>query len=578
MAHEISHQWFGNLVTMKWWDFLYLNEGFATFMQYLCVNALYPEFEVFNEFSTETFVPALGMDALEHSHPVEVPLKDASEISQVFDKITYCKGASVIYMLHQYIGPENFRNGIRDYIQNFSYGNADTDDLWQFMTKASGVDVGTMMNSWIREMGFPVVRVSTLPASNLSGKLTLQLTQQRFCGGNDKNPKSQGMLWSIPVQGIYMKDGVALEHFEVLFDKKSTTIELDGVYLNDPSCWIKLNPKLTGFYRVHYSDDLFQNLFHNLSSAHLTSVDRMGLFDDQVAMVQTDSGSTVRLLKMAKHFSEYERSYTVWRAVIGILHLIRSLTWDIEDVADYIDSFCQRILKPFLDELGYRSHPNETLNDRQCRSSLFGYLASLKDAQVQQAAKEMFKHHIDGSQPIEASMRDAVFKAVMTNGNRQTFNQMKSLYRNAELAEEKNRILHAMGYCHDPNIVETVLEFAVSMEVPPQDSVVTISSVASNRYGYKQAWSFFAHNLEKICRRYAGGLFLMARIVKAVTENFSDMESWKEISDTFAQNADKFVGAETAVDQACERVRLNSAWRTKDIENLRRFLQSDEVM
>ena len=125
------------------------------------------------------------MDASEHSHPVEVPLKDPSEISQVFDKITYCKGASVIYMLHQFIGPDHFRNGIRDYIQNFSYGNADTEDLWQCMTKASGIEVGNLMNSWIREMGFPVIKISALrgPEEDINnGKVILKLSQQRFSG------------------------------------------------------------------------------------------------------------------------------------------------------------------------------------------------------------------------------------------------------------------------------------------------------------------------------------------------------------------------------------------------------------
>lgn len=273
IAHEISHQWFGNLVTMKWWDFLYLNEGFATFMQYLCINALFPEFDVFNEFSTETFVPALGMDALKHSHPVEVPLKNPSEISQVFDKITYCKGASVIYMLHEYIGPEKFRAGIRDYIQNFSYGNADTEDLWHFLSKSAGIDVATLMNTWIKEMGFPVVAVSTTLSP--SGEVALKLSQHRFT--SESNGKSSPpMLWSIPVQGIYMKNGISLEHFEVLFDKKSITIELEGIDLKDLNCFVKLNPRLTGFYRVHYSENLFHNLFHNLSSTHLTSVDRMG--------------------------------------------------------------------------------------------------------------------------------------------------------------------------------------------------------------------------------------------------------------------------------------------------------------
>ena len=304
----------------------------------------------------------------------------------------------------------------------------------------------------------------------------------------------------------------------------------------------------------------------------------MGLFDDQVAMVQTETGSTVRLLKMAKHFSQYERSYTVWRAVISILHLIRSLTWDIEDIADKIDVFCSNILREFLDELGHYGSSSDSTNDRQCRSALFGYLATLGDSEVQRSAKEMFQKHIEGKQSIAVGMKDAVYKAVMTCATRQTFNQMKTLYRNAELAEEKNRILHAIGFCQDPNVLQSILEFGISMEVPLQDSIVTLSSVASNRYGYKQSWAFFVNNIEKISKRYAGGLFLLAKLIKSVTENFSTMDAWKEISDVFATNKDNLVGAETACEQATERVRLNSSWRAKDIGNLRRFLQSDQFL
>lgn len=293
-------------------------------------------------------------------------------------------------------------------------------------------------------------------------------------------------------------------------------------------------------------------------------------------MVQTDSGSTVRLLQMAQHFSQYERSYIIWKAVIGILHLVRSLTWDLDDVADKIDHFCMKILRPFMDELGFHSRRDESNSDRQCRAAIFGYLASLRDQDIQSAAKNMFKNHINGSQPIEASMRDAVYKGVMTTvENRQVFNQMKSLYRNAELAEERNRILHAMGYCQDPDTVQIALDFALSTEVPPQDSVIAVASLASNRYAYKQTWLFFANNLEKISKRYAGGLFLMSRIIKAVTDNFSSMDKWREISDVFAENRDQLLGAETAIDQACERVRLNASWRAKDLDNLRQFLQSD---
>ena len=432
--------------------------------QYLCINAIYPEFEVFNDFCLETFVPALGMDGLQNTHPVEVPLKDASEISQVFDKITYCKGASVIFMLHQHIGQEAFRTGIREYIEHFSYGNADTDDLWQFLSKATAgkadVDVASLMDSWIREMGFPVVKVSVATNNNDSntGKAVLTMTQERFNGLQPVGGGSKPPLWSIPIKGIYNRDGVSVETFEVLFDKKTTTVELEGFDPADPDCWLKLNPRLTGFYRVRYSEDLFKNLFANLSSPHLTSIDRMGLFDDQVSMVQAEDGSTVRLLEMARHFSQYEKSYTVWRAVCGILHLIRSLTWELEDVADKMDRFTQRLLRPFLDELGLRQPPggaagSKSNNNSLCRSAIFGYLASVGDVDVQNAAEDMFNAHISGSKPLDASMKDSVYKAVMVKAGHSTFNQMKELYRNANLAAERNRILHALGYCNNQNVL-----------------------------------------------------------------------------------------------------------------------------
>ena len=272
IAHEVSHQWFGNLVTMKWWDFLYLNEGFATFMQYLCIDAIFPQFNVFNQFCSDTLVPALGMDALENSHPIEVPLSDASEISQVFDKITYCKGASVINMLHQFVGPEQFKIGIQNYLQNFSYGNATTEDLWEFLSSSSSLDVGSIMNAWIRELGFPIVRVSLRRkadniASNESNEnnnssCVLHLSQERF--SNSTAASRNNGVWSIPIQGIYMKDGFQLEKFEFLFDKDSQEIELKGFVEDDPSSWLKLNPCLNGFYRVFYCDSLFRNLFANL--------------------------------------------------------------------------------------------------------------------------------------------------------------------------------------------------------------------------------------------------------------------------------------------------------------------------
>ena len=151
-------------------------------VQYLCIDAIHPEYKIFNQFCTDTMVPALGMDALEHSHPIEMPLHHASDISQFFDKITYCKGAAVINMLHKYIGPEKFKIGVQNYMDFFAYGNATTEDLWRFFSDASCIDVASLMNNWIRELGFPVLRVTYSKTVTEEGICTaiLKFKQERF--------------------------------------------------------------------------------------------------------------------------------------------------------------------------------------------------------------------------------------------------------------------------------------------------------------------------------------------------------------------------------------------------------------
>lgn len=152
VAHEFAHQWFGNLVTMEWWTHLWLNEGFATFMEYLCIHKLFPEFDIWSQFVTDTYIRALELDALKNSHPIEVPVGHPSEIDEIFDDISYNKGASVIRMLHQYIGDDDFRKGMQSYLTKHQYGNTETEDLWKSLQEASGKPVGAVMSSWTRQV------------------------------------------------------------------------------------------------------------------------------------------------------------------------------------------------------------------------------------------------------------------------------------------------------------------------------------------------------------------------------------------------------------------------------------------
>ena len=262
---------------------LYLNEGFATLMQYMCIDKIFPEYEVFNKFCSDTVIPALGLDTLQNSHPIEMPLKDARDIAQVFDYITYSKGASVLFMLHEFIGAKIFKEALQEYIEEFSYDNATSTELWRLLSEQSQMDVGTIMHSWIRELGFPCVTAAMISDPiDTPNCIAIQLTQERFSSTSMCDTKSNNMIWNIPVRGIYMTQSGKLSHFDVLFDSERVRIDLPDMNVNNNHCWIKLNPKMIGFYRVQYCERLFDCLLQNLSSEHMSATDRMNLIGELV--------------------------------------------------------------------------------------------------------------------------------------------------------------------------------------------------------------------------------------------------------------------------------------------------------
>ena len=509
---------------------LYLNEGFATLMQYMCIDKIFPEYEVFNKFCSDTVIPALGLDTLQNSHPIEMPLKDARDIAQVFDYITYSKGASVLFMLHEFIGAKIFKEALQEYIEEFSYDNATSRELWRVLGEQSQMDVASIMNSWIRELGFPCVTVSVVPdPTDNPNNIAIELTQERFSSLSDSK---SNMIWNIPVRGIYMTMNGKLSHFDVLFDSESVRIDLPDMNLEHQQCWIKLNPKMVGFYRVQYSKRLFDCLLHNLNSEHISAIDRISLLDDQFALVLSHGSTTIRILHMVKLFREIETNVAVWRKVIGVLHQIRTLTWSSEDTANAFEQFCIETLRPLLDKVGINPRSEDNDNDTMLRATVFSKLAVLRDPTILQAAAEMFRAHVEEVGVIPASLRAAVFRGVMVKATLSTLIQVKTLYRQTELAEDRVSILSAIGCSEDPNVLTQSLEFALSDEVEPQEAINTLVAAAASRQGYKLTWTFFVQNADRIVKQYIDSLFLFGRLIKVlnVLSNIHSMSSQNEIN------------------------------------------------
>ncbi|XP_017862194.1 PREDICTED: puromycin-sensitive aminopeptidase isoform X1 [Drosophila arizonae] len=560
VGHEIAHQWFGNLVTMEWWTHLWLNEGYASFVEFLCVHHLFPEYDIWTQFVTDMYTRALELDSLKNSHPIEVPVGHPSEIDEIFDEISYNKGASVIRMLHDYIGEDDFRKGMNIYLTRHQYSNTCTEDLWEALQEASSKNVGAVMSSWIKYKGFPVVTVESKQKSET--QRVLRLTQSKFTADGSQPAKNN--LWVIPISVSTSRNPNQIAK-TFLLEKESMEIVLDNVSADD---WIKINPGTVGYYRTRYSKDMLEKLMPAVESMQLPPLDRLGLIDDMFAMVQAGKASTVDVLRLVGSYRN-ETNYTVWTAITNSLtnlHILISHT----DLMDDFNIFGRSLYEPVAARLGWERRENENHLDTLLRSLVLTRLVSFRSPVISETARKRFRSHVNGTKILPADLRSTCYKAVLQDGDTAIFEEMLQLYRSTDLHEEQDRISRALGCIGDVNLLRRVIDFAMSGEVRAQDSVFVIVAVALNPKGRDLAWEFFKENSKQLLEQYQGG-FLLTRLIKYLIENFASEEKAREVEDYFRTN--QIPGCERTVSQAVETIRLNAAWLNRDRELLTNYLR-----
>ncbi|XP_071450915.1 puromycin-sensitive aminopeptidase [Hetaerina americana] len=564
VGHELAHQWFGNLVTMEWWTHLWLNEGYASFVEFLCVEHLFPEYDIWTQFVTETYIRALELDCLKNSHPIEVPVGHPSEIDEIFDDISYNKGASVIRMLHRYIGDEDFRKGMNMYLTRHQYGNTFTEDLWSALEEASNKPVGAVMSTWTKQMGFPTVKV-VQQIQEGPNQRRLKVTQHKFCA--DGSTQDDSPIWMVPLTFSTSKHPTKLAH-QMVLETKSSDVVLDNVFPDD---WVKVNPGTVGFYRTQYPSEMLAQFVPAIRDRSLPPLDRLGLLDDLFALVQAGQTPTVEVLKLMEAFGAEEDNFTVWSSIsncLGKLGVLLSHT----DFLPQFHAYGCRLLGNVAARLGWDQKPDESHLDTLLRSLVLGRLGWYGEQGTIAEANRRFKSHASGEKLIPADLRTPVYKAVLSTGDQTTYDTMLKLYREADLHEEKDRISRALGAIKDEGLLKRVLEFAMSEEVRSQDTVFVIISVAMTKVGRELAWRFLRDNWHVLTERYQGG-FLIARLVKSTTENFASEERALELEAFFREHPSP--GTERTVQQSVETIRLNAAWLERDREGIRSYLSSN---
>lgn len=561
IAHELAHQWFGNLVTMEWWTDLWLNEGFASWIGYLALDHLFPEWNMWTQFVATDMAEALRLDALVNSHPIEVPVTTPAQISETFDAISYSKGASVIRMLHAYLGEEAFRKGLQIYLARFQYGNASTDDLWAALAEASGRPVKEMMDCWTKQSGYPIINVykDQLPATS-KDRQRLICFQSRFL---ESGTVADETRWDIPLA----INGPAFSKPEYpAFAKnlKQIAFEIPAI---TPDGWIIANPGQVGFWRVCYQDDLFERLIPAVKSKALTPEERFGLQNDATALARAGDFPATKVLTLLEAYRE-ETEYAVWADLAANLGELKTL-WAWEPYYEQFCAFARDLFEPVAKRMGWGVTPDDTHQTRLLRALALGAFGGYGDPLTIDLARYYFGHFLNDHNALHPDLRGLVYHLVVKNCDEKTYEDVLNLYRKADLQEEKIRCLQALGASQDSSLLKRTLAFSLSSEVRSQDTVHAILPLAANRHGRELAWQFLQENWAEFDRRYGNGSFLLRYLISSCTEDFASEEKAQEVAAFFENHPAP--AARRTIQQSLERIRSNAAWLARDREHVQHW-------
>jgi puromycin-sensitive aminopeptidase len=476
IAHEIAHMWFGDLVTMRWWNGIWLNEAFATFMEMMCVNAYRPDWERWTLFARMRSA-AFEIDALEHTRPIEYPVDSPDDAAGMFDTLTYVKGASVLRMMEQYLGAERFRDGIRYYLKRHAYANTETHDLWDAIEEATGEPVRRIMDGWILKGGYPIVSVEAAAQE-------AHLSQGRFrlSGGDD------GSRWDVP---LLVRHDRETEPFLIDSERRSFA-------LRDPAAPVVVNAGGHAFVRVRYDEELLGRISASLDE--LSPVERYQLADDTWAAVLSGAVDPVAFCTFAEAFTE-ETDLSVWQSLLtGLAWFERFLEGEPRE---RFAAFVRALARPALDRTGWEASDGEPDLTKMLRGTLVASLGVTgADPEVQAFAREVEAEFRAGD-TVDPALAAASVQVVAASGGTEDYERFVQRWKSASTPQEQLRYLYSLGEFRDPALVDRTVALARSSDVRSQNlPSMWVRTVANREYG-ERAWDALKEHWSELERRTA---------------------------------------------------------------------------
>lgn len=551
IAHELVHQWFGNLVTMEWWTHLWLNESFASYMAYMTVDNLFPDWNFWTKFVLQEQSIALSKDSLQSVQPIEVEVNHPNEIAESFDPaIVYAKGASVLRMLHEYIGAENFRKGLALYLKKHSYKNTSSVHLWEAFEQVSKMPVRKFMHTWTTVPGFPSVEVKVQ-----GDKL---LTKQNLFSFK---PSKKQVNWMIPLLPNF---GNALSSGNYVLEGKEKQFTIP-----EQTEFVKLNSNEPAYYIVDYSASDLARLLPQIENKTISSVDRLAIIRNCLLLVKANKISTEVYLEVLK-FYQNDDSYVVWSEIAsGFVDLLRAFkgTTGYESIIKYrLQLYSNLLMRP---DLGFIEKKNEPLNKKSLRglaymqAGMSGHKPSLAFAKKYFAARLKNKS-------LDAEMRMSTFCITAKYGTEKDISNLISLYSKSSMALEQQQVLVALTKVSSKQLNKS-LKFLLGDDIRDQDRHLALDYALSNPENKLATWQEVKKNWGMLAKKYESGRGL-GTVVSGL-ESFNTISELKDMKAFFAKTSSKTF--QQVLRHTIEKIEVNIDWQTRDAKEVHKYLKSE---
>lgn len=555
VAHEMAHMWFGDLVTMKWWDDLWLNEAFATWMASKAVDTLFPQWHEWDQFGL-TRAAALSSDSLRSTRAIHFEVKDPNQANEMFDEITYSKGASVLRMLEKFVSEPVFQHGVHNYLTEHSYGNATTKQLWQAIGEVSNKPIPEIMHGWVYQPGYPLISAQYTD----EGK-KLVLEQGRFYLDPPKQPPKYKNIWDVP---IGLRDLDATTSSVKLLDKPEAKFDLDQAAAS-----LIANAGGDGFYRVKYPAETL-NAIRPQIQQKMSVPERLGLLSDQFALTIAGKIPITDYLDLTKSYKD-EQDASVMSAMIGEFGNIRKIL--SPDLYSQFSVFIRDRLLPSKARLGWEAKKDEPDLVRMLRGDVLSTLGtSGQDEKTIAEARERFAQYLKSADSIDPNLVHAIIAIVAYNGDKKDYEEIKHLWKTAKTPEAEHRALNALAYFRRPELIKETLAMTLSNAVRTQDAPHLISIELNNDVGKEMAWDFTKTNWEKLKARFP--MNMLPHLVGSAS-SFSTTDKEADLKAFFKTHP--VPAGQRTVAKLLERVSINVNFRKNTESALKDWLSTTRL-